>query len=161
MTLLLILAALQDPDWRKENFAGPVPDRIARSPNGRIELVSILGTRRWRHADAAGSVGFSPDGKRALSAALGSAVIFWDVATGKEVGTWDNRGVSVLCAAFSPDGKRAVWLAGDGAVTVWDVEKGREIGYIVVDGGPASLAIRDGLVLVGNEDTTVMVYRVK
>ena len=52
-TFFLVLIALQDSDWKKENFAGAVPQESLSSKNGRIELANILGSRRWRHAGTA------------------------------------------------------------------------------------------------------------
>lgn len=84
-SLAFAQAATPDPDWKKDNFAGRVPQEILQSRNGRIELARIFGTRRFSHADTVTSVAFSPDGKSALSASLDGSVILWDVASGKDL----------------------------------------------------------------------------
>ncbi|MBI2900103.1 MAG: hypothetical protein HYY17_07950 [Planctomycetes bacterium] len=165
----------QDPGWKKENFAGPVPEGIARSKNGHIELVNILGSRRWRHAGAVESVAFSPDGKRALSGSDDATLKLWEVESGKEIATWKGHEKEVSSVAFSPDGKRALSGSEDNTLKLWEVESGKEIDSIVVDGRPTSLAVRacaaeatapasrrrGDLVVVGNRNTTLTVYRLK
>jgi len=199
---IIILLPQQERDWKKENFAGPVPEEIARSKNGRIELVNILGSRRWRHSSEIRSVVFSPDGRRALSGSLNDTLRLWDVESGKELatgkghaaaiwsvafspdgkralsgsrdktlklwdvesmkelGTWTGHAYSVNSVTFSPDGRRALSGSSDHTLKLWDVKTGRQIDSIEVDGGPKSLAIRRDLVLVGNRNTTVTVYRI-
>ncbi len=50
MVVVFLLAPLicraADPDWKTENFAGPVPSEIAVSAKGHIEIVNIYETRK-------------------------------------------------------------------------------------------------------------------
>ena len=83
--LSVTVLALQDSDWKKENFTGAVPERIMRSKNGNIELVNILGSRLWKHGGCVFRIAFSPDGKRALSGSSDNRLKLWDVESGKEI----------------------------------------------------------------------------
>jgi eukaryotic-like serine/threonine-protein kinase len=71
------------------------------------------------------AIAFSPDGKQLASMGLQSVKV-WDIASGKELRTFDESGGGV---AFSPDGKRlAVSFASkdfrSGLVKVWDLTTG-------------------------------------
>src|SRR5947208_1755417 len=62
--------------------------------------VTRLGTSRFRLDGAVSAVAVSPDGRRAATPGLGGTV-FWDAATGREVGRCRAGG----CVAYSPDGR--------------------------------------------------------
>ena len=151
----------QSAAYARENFAGPIPGEIVRSKRGQMELVNILGSRRFRHARHVTSVAFSPDGQRALSGSEDKTLKLWEVETGKEIATWRGHESWVTSVAFSPDGQRALSGSGDDTLKLWEVETGKEIDSIVVDGGPLAISMLGNLVLVGNGNSTITVYRVK
>lgn len=93
MTAVLLLLALQ-------------PDP-AKSEHGRIEPTGILGSRRWRQADAVTAVAFTPDGKRLLSGAADGSVKCFDIDSGLEHWrrAYERAKVSL---AVSPDGRRVL-----------------------------------------------------
>jgi RNA polymerase sigma factor (sigma-70 family) len=65
-----------------------------------------LGTVRQRHAVATSRAAFTPDGKTVLVSDMGGRVIYWDVATGKEIRRVQADRGNVTALALSPDGKR-------------------------------------------------------
>jgi WD40 repeat protein/tRNA A-37 threonylcarbamoyl transferase component Bud32/DNA-directed RNA polymerase subunit RPC12/RpoP len=64
-------------------------------------------------------VAFSPDSNRVVHGRW-----VWDVATGQEVLTLDEKSCAI---AFSPDGQRLVGLGKDNTVQVWDAATGKEL----------------------------------
>jgi WD40 repeat protein len=73
------------------------------------------------HAEAAWHLAFSPDGT--LLASCGEPMVkVWDVATGKEVATFespdDDRWARAV--AFAPDGKTLAFRWDSGAIQTWD-----------------------------------------
>ncbi len=77
------------------------------------------------HADSVRSVGWSPDGQRALSGAADHTVRLWDVESGHCLRVLQGHTDVVRSVAWSPDGRRALSGAGDHTVRLWDVETGR------------------------------------
>jgi serine/threonine protein kinase/tetratricopeptide (TPR) repeat protein len=127
---------------------------VALSPDGRLALSGDeayalrlwdvrIGKELYRfpgHAEIIGCVGFSPDGRRALSAGGGRCtpqgnrqpgsdfeIRIWDVATRKEQRRLRGHTSLVSTAVFSPDGKRVLSAGFDGAARLWDVETARVI----------------------------------
>lgn len=80
-------------------------------PSGDRVLLSLEG------GGHPGTVRFSPDGRRLMSA--GDHVLVWDAATGKPEKKWVSRGSTIQCADFAPDGRRVVGGNMDGAVKIW------------------------------------------
>jgi hypothetical protein len=60
-------------------------------------------------------------GKMPQSVSGDGTVRLWDVATGKELGTW------VKSVAFSPDGRILASSSADGKVRIWDAATGKAI----------------------------------
>jgi hypothetical protein len=72
------------------------------------------------------SAGFSPDGKRVVTASWDSTARIWDADSGKEIALLKghNTGLelsNVLSPGFSPDGKRVVTAVEDSTARIWDV----------------------------------------
>jgi WD40 repeat protein len=72
---------------------------------------------------------FSPDGKTLVGGTTGHC---WDVATGKELRSFDwmnpESPLAVRMVAFSPDGKLVATGDPEGAIRLWDAATGKEIG---------------------------------
>ena len=79
------------------------------------------------HSDITWGIGFSPDGRTALSGAWFGELILWDVATGEVIRRFgeisDNGFMIPDYIEFSPDGRMALTRAFDGTTTLlWDME---------------------------------------
>jgi WD40 repeat protein/predicted Ser/Thr protein kinase len=83
------------------------------------------------HKDAVYSVAFAPDGRRLVTGSWDQTLRLWDVATGKQLKSWDLK-TRILYVTFCRDGKR-VWCGTLGwdnktsAAVLFDIEKGQTI----------------------------------
>jgi WD40 repeat protein len=95
------------------------------------------------------TLAFSPDGKVLATKTFHGTVKLWDVASGKDMATFE-RDKSDTPVAPGPDGKTLAMVARDGSITLQDVASGKETA--ILKGGapsfPISLAFSsDGLTL--------------
>jgi WD40 repeat protein len=67
------------------------------------------------------SVAFSPDGRQLISGSEDGLVKAWDVASGKELASYDWQIGKIRAVAVAPDGMTAV-AGGDGDIVMWDME---------------------------------------
>jgi WD40 repeat protein len=83
------------------------------------------------HKEMPGSLAFSADGKRLVSASGAEGCFHvWDAATGKEVRSHQGLpGIGGGCVALSPDGKTVAEGSGNciSALRLWDVATDKEI----------------------------------
>lgn len=109
-----------------QNGAAPVYlwDRTAGHPPPNPASPPPLGTpspvRRFDgHTGNVNSVAFTPDSKRAVSAAADKTIRVWDVESGKEVKVFKGHTGNVRSVAISPDGKRMVSAGDDATLRLW------------------------------------------
>ena len=76
------------PPWVESNFVGKPPPYLIKSKKGALELVSLLGSKRFRHAPGIWGLAFNEDGTRILSVTYKTYKV-WDVASGDR---WPPRG---------------------------------------------------------------------
>jgi WD40 repeat protein/serine/threonine protein kinase len=107
-------------------------------------------------------VGFSPDGKRLVTAGGDGTVKVWDTSQYTELFTLEaHPGSAVIDVTFSPDGAQLLTGSFDGPAKLWDVATGKELltlsGHT---GGVYGVAFTpDGTRLVtGSEDATTKVW---
>jgi len=115
----------------------------------------ILGPR---HQKPAWAIAFAPDGRRAVSGSIDSAVKIWDTATGQELLALAGHRNSVFAVAFSPNGKRVASASVDRTVRVWDSSDGKEL-YLVPEADSTAVAFSpDGrhLALAGLKNKVVI-----
>src|SRR5262249_44732854 len=105
------------------DFAGALPwvlgglrlveGGAAREEPHRARLAAALhyrprATHVWFHARRLGGAGWSPDGRRVVTAGWDGVARVWDAATGLPVTPPLQHGREVMHVAFSPDGSRVV-----------------------------------------------------
>ncbi len=96
----------------KEYSASSVIIREAASGN-------VLQTLAGHSADVV-SLGFSPDGRRLVTASFDRTLKLWDTTTWQDVFTLRGHTAGVVSLAFSPDGTRLVSGGIDFTARVWD-----------------------------------------
>ena len=89
--------------------------------DGAVRSVSLHGGKdSW-------CVGFSPDGRRLLSAGEDGALLLLDAKTLEVVGRGRGHSGAVLAAAYSPDGTRIATGGFDNTVRLWDAASVEEL----------------------------------
>jgi WD40 repeat protein len=74
-----------------------------------------------------GGIALSPDGKTLAALIGGNTVQLWDVATGKELRSFQAAFNTANTLVFSPDGKTLAGRGHDPAVRLWEVATGKEL----------------------------------
>ena len=118
-------------------------------------------THRLKGGDRLGSRPvFTPDGRRLITSGDEKKLRVWDVASGRELRKWNERGGYTACLAMSADGR---WLATAPVlyrvdkydITLWDLATGEEKKrFFMTRNFPSALAFsRDGryLAAVGGD----------
>ena len=93
-----------------------------QSPPNHPRLVAQLG-----HASGFKSVAFSHDGRTALTGSSDKTARLWDVATGKQLRSFEGHAAYILSVAFSPDGRTVLTGSDDNTARLWDVTTGQEL----------------------------------
>lgn len=112
-----------------------------------------LGTVRLRQGQPTYDAVFTPDGKTAIVGDGGGGIVFWDVATAREVRRLQHAQNVISALAITPDGKKLA--AGQGQIVdLWDIASGKMLQHKVTNKGTISkllftpdgktLAIADG-----------------
>jgi hypothetical protein len=130
--------------------------RTPRSQGWILQHLKIQG-----HADAVGSVAFSPDGQSIISGSYDNTVRVWDATTGTEQHTMHGHEDWVRSVAFSPNSQSIVSGSDDCTVRVWDATTGTERHIMHGhEGWVFSVAFSpDGqLIVSGSDDCTVRVW---
>jgi hypothetical protein len=72
------------------------------------------------------SVAISPDGHKVLTGST-HGMKLWDIASRKELRSFDSGGADVASVAFSPDGRFAISGTRRGGMKLWEVATGKEV----------------------------------
>jgi WD40 repeat protein len=116
------------------------------------------------HEKKVTQLGFSPDGKRLLSAAEDGTARVWNAETGAQVALLGPHPGAVTQAAFSPDGhKVCTAAAGDKTARVWNAQGGELLrSFEGHEGAITHCTIStDGITLLtSSEDKTVRAWNI-
>src|SRR4030095_868710 len=74
------------------------------------------------HTDVVTSATFSRDGRTVLSSGMDQTVRWWDVATQRELRSWQAHPGGALRVRFAPDGRSFASSGVDGAVKLWKTQ---------------------------------------
>ena len=69
---------------------------------------------------------FSPDGAILVSGSYDATIRLWDIATGKQLETFDGHTYSITSVAVSPDGSTIASGSVDGTVLLWTSPMGSQ-----------------------------------
>lgn len=99
-----------------------MPPQLQRATTGK-ELHKVP------HTKIDNAVGFTSDGKHAVSGCWDSTIRFWNIAGDKpeEVKTWTTKAGYVQAMACSPDGKLIASVGPDVTVILWDIATGKRL----------------------------------
>jgi WD40 repeat protein len=118
-------------------------------------------SRLLGHGGDVSRAGFSPDGRRIVTASQDTTVRTWEAATGQELQVLRGHEDWVWRAVFSPDGERIVSASQDGTARLWDPASGEEIAVLEGHGGPVRTACFDGsgaLIVTASDDGTARLW---
>ena len=142
------------------SFASAADTLAVGTQGGRAVLIDLSGTRRplvvthgpGKHSPAVRQVLFSPDGRRLLTRAGGSVVV-WDVSSGDELARLAGPH-GITAAAFTPDGQGLLVSGRDGTVSRFDADGFDPAGRLDFGLGPLhSVAVApDGLTAAAGAD---------
>jgi RNA polymerase sigma factor (sigma-70 family) len=93
-----------------------------------------LGTVRLRQGQPAYDAVFTPGGKTAIIGDGGGGIVFWDVATAREVRRLPRAQGVISALAIAPDGKRLAAAHGQ-IVDLWDIASGKMLQQKVTNKG--------------------------
>ncbi|MBI2899130.1 MAG: serine/threonine protein kinase [Planctomycetes bacterium] len=108
---------------------------LAFTPDGRYLVTVGTFVRRWDlatrkrlgayagHAEGAGSVAVSPDGKRMVTGGTTGELRLWDLETGEELQVLTGHAALVLGLVFTRDGATLVSCGDDRTVRIWGRRK--------------------------------------
>jgi len=80
------------------------------------------------HHGQVSALAITPDGRRAVSAALDKTLIVWDIASGMQQYIFTGHSEAISAVTVTPNGRYVISEANrDNTSSVWDLEKGAEL----------------------------------
>ena len=123
-------------------FTGPIAaPNVWVAPDGKRRLSAPADNENVRILDAetgqelsristpvACCVAFSPDGKRLVTGGYTDMIMrVWDIATSKELCTYERHVDGVTCVRYFPNGKRIISTSYDGTAHIWRAPTAEDI----------------------------------
>lgn len=107
------------------------------------------------------AAGFSPDGRRVVTASADETARIWDVSSGQLIAVLTGHTSAVRSAAFSPDGRHIVTASRDETARLWDAGSGKELAVLrghqeAVDG--AAFSPDGSMIVTASYDRTARVW---
>jgi RNA polymerase sigma factor (sigma-70 family) len=133
--------AVEEKQVRKDRYGDPLP----------TGAIARLGTLRFRQ-DRMSSVVLTRDGKTAIAGDGNGFIVYWDVATGREIRRLPRMPGYVYALAISHDGKTLACALARGSgeeLVLWDVASGKLLSEAELKG---SLQQMLGALLSENND---------
>ena len=153
---------------------------VVFSPSGDLVAVGTMGGSHWfwtvndnkpprqliraagRSPFSNGAIqcmAFSPDGKRMLCG-IGNTVLLLDIASGKEIRSFQGHRGPVRSVVYYRDGRRALsGSTSDYTIREWDLETGKELRTLQTNERPDSLSLSpDERFVVTPEFTSVQIW---
>jgi len=79
------------------------------------------------HTGQVTGLGFTNDGRRAISSSDDASVRLWELETGLEIHRMIGHSGAISEVTLTPDNLKAVSAGADGTVRVWDLARGEEV----------------------------------
>ncbi len=127
-----VLALDFSPDGTMLASGGGEPSR-----SGEIKLwdtktgVLIRNLPETLHSDTVFGLRFSPDGKKLASASGDKFLKIFELASNKEIKSFEGHTSHVLAVDWSEDGKKLATGGADNAVKIWDAESGDQVRTLI------------------------------
>jgi WD40 repeat protein len=128
---------IEEAGWRAHRPNGDerAMEDLSFSPVGRMLATAgdDRSIRLWtapqrfrplsNHADVVTCVTFSRDGRTLLSSGMDQTVRWWEVATQRELQTWQAHPGGALRVRFAPDGRSFASSGVDGTIKLWRAQR--------------------------------------
>jgi WD40 repeat protein len=115
------------PDAKLLATGGGEPSRSGEVKIWEVPSGKLVRTLETLHSDTVFGVRFSPDGSKLASCAADKFMKVVDVATGKELRSFEGHTHHVLAVDWRSDGKQLISGGADNVLKVWDFEPGEQL----------------------------------
>jgi WD40 repeat protein len=112
------------PDGKTLATGGGEPSRSGDVILLNVSTGKVSKTWKDKHTDSVLGLDFSPDGKRLASGAADKVACVTDVASGKQLHSFDGHTHHVMAIAFRCDGRVLATAGAEGTVVTWDLNIG-------------------------------------
>jgi WD40 repeat protein len=104
-----------------------LPDTWAPKPIALLDMATGRVERSFANGEHGGGIAFSPDGRTLATGDMNETILFWDPASGANIGKLEGCKSPCRILAFSPDGKLLCSAHQDKTVHLWDWTGRKEV----------------------------------